>query len=168
MNAPYDPYSDRQDRHGHQEGHAPGGSYPPYPQGGGDPGLGGGEQRSYLQGGPVGFSQAISEAFRNIFAWTGRASRSAFWWFALFYILVSIAIGVITQASRPLGTTLDIIIGIPVFFASLALSIRRLHDAGHTGWWWLIGFVPVLGWIVLLVFYLQPGAPSRNRFDSLY
>jgi len=49
--------------------------------------------------------------------------------------------------------------------ASIALSVRRLHDADHTGWWWLIGWVPLIGWIIVLVFYLQPSTPGPNRYS---
>src|SRR5450631_2274921 len=77
MSSPYEPYPQN-----------PSGGYeqPPYPpQGGWDS-----SQRGYLQGGPVGFGQAISEAFKNLVTFNGRASRSAFWWFFLGAIIIDV------------------------------------------------------------------------------
>jgi len=77
MSSPYQPYP--QDPQG-------GYGQPPYPpRGGWDP-----SQRGYLQGGPVGFGEAISEGFRNIVTFNGRASRSAFWWFFLGAIIIDL------------------------------------------------------------------------------
>ena len=92
----------------------------------------------------------------------GRAARPAFWWWVLFVLLVDIAVNLI-----------DLAIGIPIFSAiaglglllpNLSVSIRRLHDTNRSGWWILIGLIPLIGWIVLLVFYLQQGDAGENRF----
>ena len=56
-------------------------------------------------------------------------------------------------------------VGIPLWLTGLSLTVRRLHDANHTGWWWWIGLVPIVGWIVLLVFFLMPGTPGPNRYN---
>ena len=87
------------------------------------------------------FVESIESAFRKYFVWKGRASRSEFWWFFLFCFLGSI------------GTTLvDLIYGVPVlntvfilgtFFPSLSVFVRRLHDTGHSGWWYWIIFLPI-------------------------
>jgi len=76
-----------------------------------------------------------------------------------------LVIGFITNRSSVAGTILDIVVGIPLWLAGLSLTVRRLHDANHTGWWWWIGLVPIVGWIVLLVFYLLPGTPGPNRYN---
>ncbi|MFI7026726.1 DUF805 domain-containing protein [Micromonospora sp. NPDC049900] len=47
---------------------------------------------------------------------------------------------------------------------SPAVSVRRLHDLGRSGWWLLIGLIPIVGWIVLIVFFVQDGQPGPNRF----
>ena len=135
-------------------GYGPGG----YPPGGPGP-------LSYLQGAPVGFADAIQGAMTNIVTLRGRASRSAFWWFALLQLIVYTIISWISDASRPVGIVLDIIIGIPLIVAGIAVAVRRLHDINRTGWWWWIGFVPFFGWIVLLVFYLLRGTPGPNRYS---
>ena len=101
----------------------------------------------------------------NILTLRGRASRSAFWWFALVEVIAYIIVGVISDASRPVGIVLDIIIGIPLVIAGITLAVRRLHDTNRTGWWWWIGFIPLVGGIVLLVFYLLSGTPGPNRYN---
>ena len=136
-------------------GYGPGGGYPP-----GGPG-----QLTYLQGAPVGFADAIQGAMTNIVTLRGRASRSAFWWFALLQLIVYTVISWISDWSTAAGVVLDIIIGIPLIVAGIALAVRRLHDTNRTGWWWWIGWVPFFGWIVLLVFYLMRGTPGPNRYS---
>jgi uncharacterized membrane protein YhaH (DUF805 family) len=136
-------------------GYGPGGGYPP-----GGPG-----PLSYLQGAPVGFVDAARGAMTNILTLRGRASRSAFWWFVLVQAIAYAIVSWISDASTVAGVVLDIIIGIPLFVAGISLAVRRLHDADHSGWWWWIGWVPFVGWIVLLVFYLLPGTPGPNRYS---
>lgn len=135
--------------------HPPGGGY--YP--------GGPRGEGYLEGGRVSFSEAVSLAFRHIFTYRGRASRSAFWWFALAAFIIELALGGISDRSGLLGGILYLFIGLPTALAHLALAVRRLHDTNRSGWWWWIGLVPFVGWIVLLIFYLLPGTPGPNRFD---
>ena len=128
---------------------------------------------SYLQGGPVGFGEAVKQAFSNGFVYRGRASRSAYWWFVLFEVLAAIVLEllfVIPAATHSSGIV--VLFGIIVTIAwiyialvGLALTIRRLHDIDRSGWWVLIGLVPFVGGIVLLVFTLLEGTPGPNRFQ---
>ena len=176
----YQPYggqghgpSSGQDAH-RQDGQAYGGrpygqqapyvGYRPYPPGGGYY-CSGSRGEGYLEGGRVAFSEAVSQAFRHIFTYRGRASQSAFWWFALAAFIIELALGGISDRSAVLGGILYLVIGLPIALAYIALAVRRLHDTNKSGWWWWIGLVPFIGWIVLLVFYLLPGTPGPNRFD---
>lgn len=134
----------------------------PYPQGSG--GWGPGTSRGYLQGGPVGFGEAISQAFKNILTFNGRASRSAYWWFSLFLFIIGIVVGIIVtvaSASRGIQYSFDAV----GFVLGLALQVRRLHDIDRSGYWAFIGLIPIVGTIVLLVFACQPGTPGPNRFE---
>lgn len=151
MSSPYQPYP--QD---------PSGGYgqPPYPPQGGW----GTPQRGYLQGGPVGFGEAISEAFKNIVTFTGRASRSAFWWFFLGAIIIDVIGAIIGTAAH--AVAIQYIIYILVAIVTLSLSVRRLHDSGKSGFWWLIGFIPIIGTITLIVFYCLPGTPGPNKYGA--
>jgi uncharacterized membrane protein YhaH (DUF805 family) len=121
---------------------------------------------SYLDGAPVGFADAVRGAFAHPLTLRGRASRSAFWWFQLLAVIAYAVVSVISDRSTVAGITLDIVIGIPILVTNIALAVRRLHDANHTGWWWWIGFVPLVGWIVSIAFYLLPGTPGRNRYNT--
>ena len=134
--------------------------------------------RSYLQGGPVGFGEAIKSGLRNWLVYRGRASRSAYWWFILFAVLLTVAVDVIVfvTLSAPAGpagvralttvvSLLVVLFGIYLDLAMLALLVRRLHDIGSSGWWVLIGLVPFAGAIILLVFTLSEGTPGPNRYD---
>jgi uncharacterized membrane protein YhaH (DUF805 family) len=146
------------------------GGYGAYPQSGGyDPGAGYGygpaRPSGYLDGGPVGFGDAAREAFRHIFTYRGRASLSAFWWFSLIAAIIYVVASFLSDRSWIIGVIVGIFVIIPMGLTGFALSVRRLHDSGKSGWWWWIGVVPVVGWIVLLVFYLLPGTPGPNRYD---
>ena len=120
-------------------------------------------RRGYLQGGPVGFGEAISEGFRNIVTFSGRASRSAFWWFALGAIIIDIVIAIVARAAHVV--VLQYVVEVIVALVSLSLAVRRLHDTNRTGWWWLLGIIPIIGGIILLVFYCLPGTPGPNKYD---
>jgi uncharacterized membrane protein YhaH (DUF805 family) len=146
-----------------------------YQQGGGYQQAGGYQQTggyggahrptAYLEGAPVGFADAVRGAVTHPLTLRGRASRSAFWWFQLLAVIAYAVVSVISDRSTVAGIILDIIVGIPMVVTNIALAVRRLHDANHTGWWWWIGFVPLIGWIITLVFYLQPSTPGPNRYD---
>ena len=110
----------------------------------------------------MGFSEAVRYGFQNYATFEGRASRAAFWWWTLFSILATIAANIV-----------DAIIGIPIFsivvalgllLPNLSISVRRLHDIDKTGWWILIGLIPLIGFIVLIIFYVQKGDPGENSY----
>jgi uncharacterized membrane protein YhaH (DUF805 family) len=140
------------------------GTYNAYPPAGGYPPVGT-RPLSYLDGAPVGFGDAVRGAVGNIFTYWGRASRSAFWWFALLEVIVYLVVSWISDRSTIAGIIVDILVAFPMILAGIALAVRRLHDTNRRGWWWFIGFIPVVGGIILLVFYLLPGTRGPNRFN---
>ena len=77
--------------------------------------------------------------------------------------LVSIAANIIGLALDGVSVT-SAIVGLALLLPNLSVSIQRLHDTGRTGWWILIGLVPLIGLIVLLIFYLQPSDPGENQY----
>src|SRR5699024_7886209 len=95
---------------------------------------------------------------------TGRSRRSEFWWFALFCLLLNIALAIVGEVSDILGGILSFVIGLGLIVPIIAVAVRRLHDIDRTGWWVLINLIPLIGWIVLLVFFVQRGTPGENRF----
>lgn len=139
--------------------------YTPYPSPEGSGWAPEGGQRGYLQGGPVGFGEAVTGAFKNIFTYTGRASRSAFWWFYLLTVVVNAVLRVIPGTA---GGIIGGIVGIVLGLTSLALAARRLHDSGRSAFWLFLILFIVIGWIWLLVYYLMPGTPGPNKYDVQY
>ena len=104
------------------------------------------------------FGESISICFRKYVTFDGRASRSEFWWFALFTFLVSIVVGIVSQA-------LSSLFSLAVLLPSLAVGARRLHDTDRSAWFLLLWLIPVIGWIVLIVWAIQEGK-EPNRFSS--
>jgi len=114
----------------------------------------------------MGFTEAISSGFRNYVNFVDRASRSEFWYWFLFVFLVAIAAGLIDLALLPNSAVHPIssLASLALIIPGLAVSVRRLHDIDRSGWWLLLGLVPLIGAIVLLVWYCTRGALGPNRF----
>ncbi len=99
----------------------------------------------------------------------GRAGRPEFWFFMLFNIIASIILGVIDGVlglSVSGAGILGLVYSLGVLVPSLAVGARRLHDTGRSGWWQLIGLIPLLGLIVLIVFFVMESNPGDNKYGS--
>jgi uncharacterized membrane protein YhaH (DUF805 family) len=99
------------------------------------------------------FTESISTCFAKAFVFRGRASRAEYWWFALFNLLASMFAGMIDQSSYGEPSTVTAITNLVILFPSLAVNIRRLHDTGRSGWWYLIiltiiGIIPYFFWMI--------------------
>jgi uncharacterized membrane protein YhaH (DUF805 family) len=103
------------------------------------------------------FSESIQTCFRKYATFEGLASRSEYWWFALFCVLTSAFLGIF---SNKLSGAFSIATLLP----SLAVGARRLHETDRSGWWQLLYFVPLIGWIVMIVFLVQE--PRSNRYGT--
>lgn len=117
----------------------------------------------------MSFTQAIQSAFANFFTLSGRAPRSEYWYFILFCLLGSLALGVIDGVvfGASLGLApLSLIFSLVTLVPSIAVAFRRIHDVDKSGWWLLIGLVPFVGWLVLLYFFVQKGTDGDNRFGA--
>jgi uncharacterized membrane protein YhaH (DUF805 family) len=110
----------------------------------------------------MGFGQAISAGFSNYVNFSGRACRSEYWYWILFIVIADIVAVIIDQA---LGMQLVTgLFGLVTIIPNIAIAIRRLHDLDRTGWWILLGFIPLVGWIILLIWYVSKGTDGPNRF----
>ena len=110
----------------------------------------------------MGFGQAISAGFSNYVNFRDRACRSEYWFWVLFYFLgafVTLIIDLVLGIQVTNG-----LFGLVTFIPTVSVAIRRLHDSDRTGWWYLLIFVLLIGWIILLIWYVTKGTDGPNRF----
>ena len=93
----------------------------------------------------------------------GPNTGTGYW--VLFTVIATLIFGVIElRVSDEGGQALAAIFDIATFVPSIAVAARRLHDTDRSGWWQLLIFIPVIGWILLLIWFVQRGTPDSNRF----
>lgn len=115
-------------------------------------------------------------ALKKYAVFSGRSRRREYWWFVIVNAVISAILSCLSN--RPddasdwnyLGDDpnffnyLALIYALALIIPTIAVQVRRLHDTGRTGWWWFIGLVPCVGWIVLLVFNLFDSEPGPNKY----
>ncbi|MDC9809209.1 MULTISPECIES: DUF805 domain-containing protein [Rhizobium] len=106
----------------------------------------------------MGFGQAIASYFKNYVTFSGRASRSEFWYSTLFVLLVGIALYVVDRSE-----TLNRIWSLATFLPSIAMAARRLHDVNRSGWHQLLGLLAPIGTIAVLVWYCKAPTADHSR-----
>ena len=102
---------------------------------------------------------------------SGRAQRAEYWWFYLISTLIIIGLSLIDQATGTLDEEtgvglLNSLYSLAILIPSIAVGVRRLHDTGRSGWWLLIGLIPVIGSIVLIVFFVLDSEPGDNAYGA--
>ena len=125
------------------------------------------------------FNQYFLETIKQRYAqFEGRARRSEYWYFTLYYFIFSFIAGMIdiffinpvilhaTTEEASKGGLLGMALALGLLIPSIALAIRRLHDIGKSGWWLLIGLIPVVGLIVLIYFYVQDSQMGENLYGQ--
>lgn len=100
------------------------------------------------------FTDAIGTCFKKYVDFDGCASRSEFWWWVLFTVLV-------TLVCQRVSYGLSGVFSLATLLPSIAVGVRRLHDTDRSGWWELFYFLPIIGWIILIVFWVEPGHANR-------
>ncbi|MBO6112382.1 MAG: DUF805 domain-containing protein [Lachnospiraceae bacterium] len=111
----------------------------------------------------MSFVDSIKTCFSKIVTFDGRARRSEYWWFQLFVFIVDIVVSAIINQTG-LGATVSGIISLLLALCSLSVAVRRLHDIGKSGWFYLIGLIPLVGWIILIVWYCKDSEPGENQY----
>ena len=106
---------------------------------------------------------------RKFADFSGRARRAEYWWFYLLVIVGYLVASIIDSLMGLDGTVgpygiITLVFGLAMLLPSIAAGVRRLHDTDRSGWWMLIAFVPLVGVIVLLVFFVLEGTQGENRF----
>ena len=109
----------------------------------------------------MSFGESITTCFRKCAEFKGRASRAEYWWFVLFAVLAYLAVGIVATALENAAPTVLLLLGL--LLPSLSVAVRRLHDTGRPGWWYLISLVPFVG-VILIVFLAQPGDADGNQY----
>jgi uncharacterized membrane protein YhaH (DUF805 family) len=118
----------------------------------------------------MSFQDAIRTCLQRKYAdFSGRARRSEYWFFILFTAIVSAVAGVLDAIfgirNGPYGGAGPIqgLLQLALLVPTLAVGARRLHDIGRSGWWLLIGLIPVVGWIILIVLFVQDSHPANQH-----
>ena len=124
----------------------------------------------------MGFGEAVKSFWSHYSKFKGRSRRSEYWWIQLFLVLTNLAVAAIDLAlmdgdvdrfiANGGGGIVGLIWILVTIVPALAVLVRRLHDTGKSGWWALIGFVPLVGGIVLLVFTVLDSDSGENKFGE--
>jgi uncharacterized membrane protein YhaH (DUF805 family) len=115
----------------------------------------------------MSFTEAIRSVLTQYVGFSGRARRSEYWYWVLFQIIVGIIFSLLDRAAfdRTSGI-FSAILYLALFLPSLAVAIRRLHDTTRSGWWVLLALIPVVGTIILIIFYVQDSHPDNQYGPS--
>ena len=106
------------------------------------------------------FMTAVRTTMSKYVDFSGRARRSEYWYFVLFNVLVSIVANVLDAALN--SQLVGLLVSLALFLPGLAVSVRRLHDTDRSGWWILIALIPIVGWILLIVWYCTDSKPDNK------
>ncbi|MEJ0010684.1 MAG: DUF805 domain-containing protein [Alphaproteobacteria bacterium] len=111
------------------------------------------------------FSQSIQTCLQKYATFSGRASRSELWFFKLLGFLCGIFASIADHilVGKGMGPVYTVVM-LGLFLPSLSVEVRRLHDLDKSGWWWWIVLIPIVGIIVLIVWYCTKGTGGDNRF----
>ena len=105
------------------------------------------------------FGESIAICLKNYATFERRAGRAEYWWFFLFSLLMQMGASLFGRPAAGLVTLV-------LFLPGLAAGARRLHDIGKSGWWLLVGAVPVIGAFILLYWFVQPGMKASNAYGD--
>ena len=107
---------------------------------------------------PIGFLEAVALFFSRYTDFGGRSRRSEYWWVMLFNVIVSFVLAMLPNSLAFLSGLWSLAILVP----SLAICIRRLHDVGKSGWWYLFILIPLVGGIILLVQFCKDSTEDNQ------
>ena len=115
------------------------------------------------------FMTAVRTCLSKYVDFSGRARRSEYWYFALFSFLVGIVTNILDAVvgtdydGATSGGLINTVVSLALFLPSLAVGVRRLHDIDKSGWWILIGIIPIIGWILIIVWFC-----TDSKADNKY
>lgn len=111
----------------------------------------------------MSFVDAIKSVFTQYVGFTGRARRSEYWYFYLFNIIVTCVLSILGRAAQPF-VYISSIYSLAVLLPGIAVGVRRLHDIGKSGWFFLFNLIPIVGQILLIVWFCQDSQPGENAY----
>lgn len=114
----------------------------------------------------MNFWQAMTSGYSNYVNFSGRAIRSEYWYWVLFvFICVAVAAGIDAAIfNMPRGGPIYDIFSLATILPALAVAVRRLHDLDRSGWWMLLLFIPLVGAIIMIVWFCTKGTEGSNSF----
>ena len=113
----------------------------------------------------MSFMEAVKSVFSKYATFSGRARRSEYWYFALFNFIISLVLSILFNVSGlKFFQILSSLWSLAVLIPGLAVGVRRLHDINKPGPWILIALVPIVGWILLIVWYCKDSDPGENDY----
>jgi uncharacterized membrane protein YhaH (DUF805 family) len=121
----------------------------------------------------MSFFDAVKSVYSNYTNFGGRARRSEYWWFYLFSIIVNIVLDIMMEvgggrgSDNPIaliGSIAAVVWGLGTILPQLAVGVRRLHDSDRSGWWLLLWCIPIIGWIILIIWLCQPSVSGTNKY----
>lgn len=101
------------------------------------------------------FNESVQTCFQKYADFKGRASRSEFWWWALFNLIATVCFSIIDER-------LSIAFSVATLLPYLAVTTRRLHDTHRSGWAQLVGLIPLIGFVIMIVWLCQEGKPDEQ------
>lgn len=114
----------------------------------------------------VSFSEAIKSGFNKYCCFTGRASRSEYWWWVLFTFILGLIVGVVFGDGTA-GTIISGLMSLALLLPGLGLAVRRLHDIGRSGWAILLALIPIVGAIILIIWFIKDSEPTPNQYGPV-
>ena len=107
------------------------------------------------------FATAVRTCLNKYVTFSGRAPRSEYWWWTLFAIIANV-VAVAIDAAVIGMPAIQVIVGLGLWLPAISVIVRRLHDLGKSGWWYWIALVPVVGFLVLLYWFVTRGTVGPN------
>lgn len=115
----------------------------------------------------IGFGDAIKICLNKYADFKGRAGRAEFWWWYLFTVIISLGFSFLTLITGSVVFSyISYVVSLGLLVPGLAVAWRRLHDIGKAGGWYFIGLIPIVGWIILIIWLAGKGEPCPNRFGN--
>lgn len=116
----------------------------------------------------VTFKEAVVSAIQqNYCNFSGRASRSQYWWYCLFTFILTAVIGIVFCWSQNALNIVTGIVNLALLLPGLGLAVRRLHDIDKSGWWLLLAFIPLIGAIILIIWFCKDSQMEPNEYGPV-